>query len=197
MLWADMRSRLVLLPPLLALLAFLAIAGPALGHAELDTASPGPGDEVAGSPAELVATFTQDLDMSRTTMDVRDASGATVAEGPQAGDGPRELRLALPPLAPGVYEVRWTSFSAEDSELERGRYTFTVLPAPAPTATPTSAATSVPTTVAPIPSPSPGMATPVASAPPDVAADGVTALLPIAVAAIALLAIGAWLLRRR
>jgi copper resistance protein C len=197
MLWADMRSRLVLLPPLLALLAFLAIAGPALGHAELDTASPGPGDEVAGSPAELVATFTQDLDMSRTTMAVRDGSGTTVAEGPQLGDGPRELRLALPPLAPGEYEVRWTSFSAEDSELERGRFTFTVLPAPAPTATPTSAATAVPATVAPIPSPSPGTATPVASAPPDVAADGATALLPIAVAAVALLAIGAWLLRRR
>ena len=168
----------------------------ALGHAELDTATPGPGDEVVGSPAEIVATFTQDLDMSRTTMEVRDASGATVAEGPERGDGPRTLRLALPVLAPGLYEVRWTSFSAEDSELERGRYSFTVLPAPSPTPAPTGVPTIAATPAASIAAPSPG-ATPVATAAPTPSDGGVGALLPIGIAAVVLIAIGAWLLRRR
>jgi copper resistance protein C len=190
-----MRSRLASVLAVLGLL--LALPGPALGHAELDAATPGPGDEVVGSPAEIVATFTQDLDMSRTTMEVRDASGATVAEGPELGDGPREVRLALPALAPGEYEVRWTSFSAEDSELERGRYSFTVLAAPSPTPAPTVVATAAPPSLLPTPSLAPPSATPVASAPPDVVADGVAALLPIGIAAVALLAIGAWLLRRR
>ncbi|HET9852980.1 MAG TPA: copper resistance CopC family protein, partial [Candidatus Limnocylindrales bacterium] len=191
----PMRSRIAALLAVLGLL--LASPGSALGHAELDTATPGPGDEVAGSPAEIVATFTQDLDMSRTTMEVRDASGATVAEGPELGDGPRELRLALPALAPGEYEVRWTSFSAEDSELERGRYSFTVLPAPNPTPAPTVVTTAAPPSAPATASPAPPAATPVASAPPDVPADGVAALLPIGIAAIALLAVAAWLLRRR
>jgi methionine-rich copper-binding protein CopC len=110
-----MRSRLLTISTLLA--ALVLAPAVALGHAELDSATPGPGDEVVGSPAEIVATFTQDLDMSRTAMTVWDAADTIVAEGPVLGEGPRELRLALPELAPGEYEVRWTSFSAEDSEL--------------------------------------------------------------------------------
>lgn len=188
-----MRSRLLVLPALLAALVIWPQV--ALGHAELDSATPGPGDAVVGSPAEIVATFTQDLDMSRTTMEVRDAAGATVAEGPVRGDGPRELRLALPELAPGDYEVRWTSFSAEDSELERGRYTFTVLPAPSPSPSPapSAAAPTTPTTApatVPPPTPSPAPVPPVAD-------DGVAALLPIGIALVAIVVIGAWLLRRR
>jgi len=175
----------------------LALPSPALGHAELDTATPGPGDEVVGSPTELVATFTQDLDMSRTTLEVRDASGSTIAEGPELADGPRELRLALPELPPGAYEVRWTSFSAEDGELERGRYSFTVLPAPIPTPTAAATVTLAPASPTPAASLAPPSATPVASAPPDAALDGTAALLPIGIAVIALLAIGAWLVRRR
>lgn len=190
-----MRPRLLTIPALVA--ALLLWPQVVLGHAELDSATPGPGDEVVGAPVEIVATFTQDLDMSRTTMEVRDATGATVAEDPVRGDGPRELRLALPDLAPGQYEVRWTSFSAEDSELERGRYSFTVLPEPSPTpgptAAPTVAATGAPATTPP---PTPA-ATPVATAAPTPNDDGVAVLLPIGIGVVILVALGAWLLRRR
>lgn len=189
-----MRSRLFTVPLVVA--ALLLWPQVALGHAGLDSATPGPGDEVVGSPAEIVARFTQDLDMSRTTMDVRDASGAIIAEGPERGDGQRELRLALPELDPGEYEVRWTSFSAEDSELERGRYTFTVLPEPSPTPAATEAATDAPTAGPATVVPSPG-ATPVATAAPTPSDGGIAALLPIGIAVVVLIAIGAWLLRRR
>ena len=188
-----MRSRLLTISALVA--ALLLEPQVALGHAELDTATPGSGDEVVGSPAEIVATFTQDLDMSRTTMEVRDASGATVAEDPVRGDGPRELRLTLPELTPGEYEVRWTSFSAEDSELERGRYSFTVLPAPSPTPAPSvapTAAATAPATAQPTPA-----ATPVATAAPTPTDSGVAALLPIGIGVVVLVGLGAWLLRRR
>lgn len=190
-----MPSRFLLIP---ALGAALLLSPPVvLGHAELDTASPGPGDEVVGSPAEIVATFTQDLDMSRTTMEVRDADGTTVAEDPERGDGRRELRLALPDLAPGEYEVRWTAFSAEDSELERGRYTFTVLPAPSPSPGPTAAPTAGATAAPSAGPPTPPAATPAASAAPAPTDGGVAALLPIGIAAVVLIGIAAWLLRRR
>ena len=189
-----MRPRLVVLLAIAAAVLVLALPSAAAGHAELDAATPGAGDEVVGSPTELVLTFTQDLDMARTALEVHDASGATVAEGPELA-GPRELRLALPDLAPGVYEVRWTSFSAEDSELARGRYSFTVLQAASPSPASSVAATSAPSTGAtPAATAAP---TPVASVAPSTPDGGAVALLPIGIAAVALLAIGAWLLRRR
>ncbi len=190
-----MRSRLLTISMCLA--ALLLLPQVALGHAELDSATPGPGDEVVGSPAEIVATFTQNLDMSRTTMEVRDASGQTVAEGPVRGEGRRELRLELPELAPGEYEVRWTSFSAEDSELERGRYSFSVLPAPSPSPAPSVAASVAPTAAPATALPATPAPTPVASAAPTPADSGVAALIPIGIGAVVLVAIGAWLLRRR
>jgi methionine-rich copper-binding protein CopC len=183
-----------------AVLAALLLVWPqaALGHAELDSATPGAGDEVVGSPAEIVATFTQDLDMSRTTMELRDASGATLAEGPERGDGKRELRLALPVIPPGEYEVRWTSFSAEDGELDRGRYTFTVLPAPSPTPATTAPPTAAPSIAG---SAAPPTASPPAPSPAAGPAEGtdasLDALLPIGIAVVAVAAIGAWLVRRR
>jgi methionine-rich copper-binding protein CopC len=121
----------------------------ALGHAELATASPGPGDSVAGSPPELVARFSQDLKPDRTSLELRDPAGQTVATGGKDPDRPRVQRMALPSLAPGQYEVRWVSFSAEDGELARGKYRFTVVEAPA---TPSP----VPLTPAPCPTMTPG-----------------------------------------
>lgn len=131
-----------------ASLLFLLPLATALGHAELDTASPGPGDTIAGSPPELVARFSQDLRPDRTSLELRDAAGQTIAKGGKDPDRPRVQRMPLPSLAPGEYEVRWVSFSAEDGELARGKYRFTVVdapvtpspapvsPAPCPTVTP-------------------------------------------------------------
>lgn len=182
-----------------AALLLFAHAQSVLAHAAFVSGSPGPGDELVGSPAELVIAFSQDLDPSRTSLEVRDAGGAVVARGGEPGDGPREFRLALPELAPGAYEVRWTSFSAEDGELARDTYTFTVVasPSPSPSATaaptPTSASTrSSPTAVPPTPSSSPS------GEPGDAAAGGDGAvILPILAAALVVAAITVWLLRRR
>lgn len=166
------------------LLIMLAWAAPAAAHAELESASPGPGDEVVGSPAVLVAVFSQDLDPSRSSLEVSDANGNQIAQGGVPGDDPRELRLDLPVLAPGVYEVRWTSYSAEDGELERGSYTFTVVAGA--TAAPT--ATTSPPSPGPTPSPSPG---------PDAGADGAAVFVPIAAAVVVAAVVGLWLVRRR
>jgi len=181
-----------------ALLSLL--AGPVLAHAELVSATPGPGDEIEGSPSELVATFNQDLDPSRTSLEVRDGSGSTVARGGELGDGPREFRLVLPELAPGEYQVRWTSFSAEDGELARDSYKFTVVAAPSPSPSPTPSPSP---STSPSPSPTPINATPSllpsATPAPDATAasgDGLV-LLPILAASFVVGAIVVWLLRRR
>ena len=183
-----------------ALLSLL--AGPVLAHAELISATPGPGAEIEGSPSELVATFNQDLDPSRTSLEVRDASGSTVARGGELGDGPREFRLALPELVPGEYQVRWTSFSAEDGELARDSYRFTVvaapspspIPSPSPSPSPSTPPSPSPTPINVTPSPLPS-ATPAPDAP-TASGDGLT-LLPILAASLVVGAVAVLLLRRR
>jgi methionine-rich copper-binding protein CopC len=112
-------------------------------HAELDSASPGPDEVVTGSPAALVATFTQDLAADRTSIEVRDAAGETIARGGKDPDSDRAQRVDLPPLEPGIYEVRWVTYSSEDDELARGTYRFTVTAAevsPTPCPSPMDAA---------------------------------------------------------
>ena len=181
----------------------LFLASPVVAHSELRSANPGPDDEVIGPPPELVARFTQDLDPSRTSMSVRNSAGEVVARGGELGESPRVIRLALPELAPGEYEVRYTTFSAEDGELFRSDYVFTVLAAPSPSPTPTPTAapsqTSSPSeSMSPTAAPT---ASPVATASPPqdptAGTDGSSAPVAIVLALIVVGAFGLWLLRRR
>lgn len=178
------------------------LASPALGHAELESATPGPGDRVTGSPTVLVAQFSQDLDPTRTSLEVRDASGARIARGGEQGDSPREFRLDLPELEPGEYEVRWTSYSTEDSEVARDSYTFEVIASPTPSPTPTATRSAPPRpSTSQLPTPSPTLASSTPSASPDQGlglpsgVDGSVAI-PIVVALTAVGAFGLWAFRR-
>ena len=67
------------------------------------------------------------------------ASGGEVDAGRHEEDDARRCRRSQP----GAYEIRWTSASAEDGDLDRGVTTFTVRagavrPAPTPTAAPSA-----------------------------------------------------------
>ncbi|MHB8893198.1 MAG: copper resistance CopC family protein [Candidatus Limnocylindrales bacterium] len=183
-----------------AAVLLMLLAAPALGHAAFVSGTPGPGDEVVGTPAQLVIEFSQDLDPSRTSLEVRDTSGASLARGGELGDGPREFRLALPELAPGEYEVRWTSFSAEDGELARDSYTFTMVaapspsPSPSPSQIPSLSPPPSPTPLPATPAPSPSVVEPADEAP--ASGDGVV-MLPILAASLVVSCMAVWLLRRR
>ena len=199
----------------LAALSIVLIAMPVAAHAELVSATPGP-DEVVTSPEAVVASFNQDLDPSRTSIAVRDSAGETVARGGEVGDTPREWRLELPALSPGTYEVRYTSFSAEDGELHRGSYSFSVIasepspqPTPAPSSTPRPSETPAPPTDLPVvtasptalPSPSPSpSATPTATPQNGDDITGGSAMnvaLPIVVGLVLVGALGWVFMRRR
>jgi hypothetical protein len=101
------------------------------------------------------------------------------------------MDLTLPtPLQPGSYQIRWTTFSADDQEFDRGTTTFTVVAgsSPAPDASgvgPSVPAASVAVTVAP-------------SAPPATpAASTGDAVIPVVAALIVVAALGLWLMRGR
>lgn len=182
---------------LLAAIPLLA-AQPVDAHAELVSSEPKADQRVAGSPAELVLIFNQDLDMSRTSVVLLNAAGTRIARGGELGDGPRELRLAVSPLDPGEYEVRWTSFSAEDGEIFRDSYAFTVVATPTPTPSQLT-----PTGVAPSRSAGPSATLPGTPAPsskpipPDPGrATDVSVLLPIIAALVVGGGLALWMMRR-
>jgi copper resistance protein C len=199
------------LPIVALVLAGLALPLAVAAHAELVTASPKDGDTVAGNPPEIHATYSENLDPDGSSLGLLDPSGARVARGGVVADGgPKEMFIRdLPSLAPGVYTVRSTTRSADDGDIERVTWSFTVT-APTPTKTlpspsseptpictdgcdgqqtggPTASATPLPT-LAPTPSATEGTATPTSGS-------GDTTL-PI-IAALAIVAIAGILLVTR
>ena len=137
--------------PILAaavLITFLLPASVA-AHAALDVPTPADGTTVQGTPTEVAGTFTQDLETDGSSIQLRSAAGDVLATGAvDPVDARRMVITALPELEPGDYEVRWATLSAEDGELERDTWTFTVAASASPTA-PSPTLTSRTPTVAP------------------------------------------------
>jgi len=183
--------------------AMAALLAPALvlAHAELETATPADRSTVTEPVAEVSGNYSEAMTPDGSSLIVKDASGATVAEGTvDPEDDTRMVATPSAPLANGTYTVESTAIST-DGHAERATWTFTV--AVAATPSPTPVATEV-ASAAPSATPTPVPATPVPSiAPTPVPSDegstgsGSDPLLPIIVALIILGAGAAYLLSRR
>jgi methionine-rich copper-binding protein CopC len=193
------RGRSVtLLAAILAAIAAIA-PGAVLAHAELDTMAPGDASTITVAPPEIVATFTEALDASKSSIVLVTAAGTEIASGGEVGaDDPKKMTLTLPSLEPGAYEIRWTSASAEDGDLDRGVTTFTYAPAPTAAPTPTALPSATPgatvqaaPTVTPSLSPSPSGAGQAGSS------STADVLIPIIAAVLVVAGLGFWLARRR
>lgn len=188
----------------------LALPGSVLAHAELQRAIPAEGETVTDPVTVVTGSYSQDL-AANSKLLVKDASGATVATGSfDPGNVRRMIARPASPLGNGAYEVQSTSVSADDGDIERVQWTFTVALAASasptavasPSAEPTPICTDLcsgqpsggepssasPASASPAPSPSP--------APGDSASDSSNVLLPI-IAALAIVAIGAGYLLNR
>jgi methionine-rich copper-binding protein CopC len=169
-----------------ALLLLLALPGGVSAHAELVTSTPADGETLTTVPAEAVLTFSEGVG-AKSTVVVLDGTGATVATGEPGPDGSTVIRVPLPGLSPGPYEVRWTTV-ADDGHIERGTFSFTIAastPAPA-TATPTEAPTAEPAatttpTASPNVTPEPSPATVAEGGDPGAGSDVLLPILAVAV----------------
>src|SRR6266446_10788832 len=81
----------------------------ALAHAFLNQAAPPVGGTVPASPKEIRLTFSEGIEPRFSGIDLATGDGRAVATGAAAVDpaNHKQLVLALPPLAPGRYRVRW------------------------------------------------------------------------------------------
>jgi methionine-rich copper-binding protein CopC len=207
-----------LVPVLAALGLVLAVAAPALAHADLASSDPEDKAVLATPPTVITLTFTEGLDQGKSSFKVSGQAGA-VGTGKAAKDGSRVMTLDGLVLGPGVYAIKWTAASP-DGHVVRGRLSFTVseptpppvTTSPTPTQTP-SAGTAEPSTAEPstAAAQAPGTAEPTSAAPSapiasadpgsdvDPAADagsGTDVLVPIALGLVLLGGLGAFLMRR-
>ncbi len=196
-----MRTTRAATAAFLALLGVALLAGVARAHSELVSSTPADGAVLAAPPTEISGDFSEAVDPGRSTMELRGPEGAQIAVGkvPEGGEPTRIVIGDLPDLAPGVYEVRWTTVTPDDNGLERGTFAFTIAPA-APTAaapSPTAVPTAAPGT-APADTPSAAPASSAGPTPePSPATGAGDLLIPLVVLGAVLVAGGAWVLRRR
>ena len=170
-------------------------------HAELQTATPKDGANVAGSPPGISGTYSEAMTTSGSSLVLLGPDGKQVATGGVDPANDRRMTIdPVPDLVPGMYTVKSTTKSAADGDIDRKEWTFTVVPAPTPTPTPTLApsATAAPSVPAALASASP---TPNASPAPSGAVDGTSSgggdvVLPI-IAALAIVGVGGALLLGR
>jgi methionine-rich copper-binding protein CopC len=112
----------------LALCALLLIAAPrALAHCRLDHADPKVGSALSASPAEAKIWFTDELDMSETSIEVFDASGGQVDKKDTHRDADEKSAAAvsLPTLSAGKYKVVWRALCPQGHKT-KGEFTFEV-----------------------------------------------------------------------
>jgi methionine-rich copper-binding protein CopC len=119
--------------PLALLLLFLLQAtffGNASAHSGLVESQPANGALLEHAPERVVATFSEELDSSLSSMSVFDAQGAQVDNGDGGVDlndlEHKSMIVSLPPLPAGTYTVHWNALSSEDGDESAGDFTFTV-----------------------------------------------------------------------
>jgi methionine-rich copper-binding protein CopC len=98
----------------------------AWGHAFPSGEKPKVGSTVSKPPAKVVITFDSPIEQLFAKLAVTDDAGHDVTAGaPTRSDDERQLSVALKPLAPGDYHVKW-SVAAQDGHRTEGGYLFTV-----------------------------------------------------------------------
>ena len=100
----------------------------ALSHAFLSEATPPVGGAVPASPKEIRLTFTEAIEPRFSGIELATGDGRVIATRAVVDPGnDRQLVLALPPLVPGRYRVRWHVVSVDTHRTE-GNYSFAVEP---------------------------------------------------------------------
>jgi copper transport protein len=107
--------------------AVLALAFPAVAsaHATLITTTPGVGQRLARSPAEVRLTFDQSVEALGTAIRVYDSKGRLLSRQTVTSADKRTIRAPVARLSRGGYTIRWRVVSA-DGHVVSGLYTFGV-----------------------------------------------------------------------
>ncbi|WJF90745.1 copper homeostasis periplasmic binding protein CopC [Paraburkholderia bonniea] len=106
--------------------ALCVVTSVALAHAKPLVRDPAPDAEVS-APSQVTIQFSEPLEAAFSKITLSDATGKAAATGASHIDAAdkKTLHLALQPLAPGRYTVRWIAV-AVDGHRTQGDYGFIV-----------------------------------------------------------------------
>ncbi len=103
----------------------LVAATPAL-HIELVKSTPSADAVLDAAPAELVLTFSAELDYARSAVTLRGPNGSVKLSDRVTTEDPKALKVAVEGAMPaGRYTVSWTAAPLDDHG-GRGRFAFQV-----------------------------------------------------------------------
>ncbi len=98
-----------------------------MAHAELVESTPTDGATLDASPTEIFATYSEAMDPSGSSLKLVDKDDKELATGGVDPDDAKRMSVDdVPDLAPGTYTVRSTTKSAEDGDIDRAEWSFTV-----------------------------------------------------------------------
>lgn len=113
------------------LVAGLALAtGIAWAHGALKSSAPARGARLREAPREIRLTFTERVELSMTSIELRALNGEAVPLAPLRAvvDSPQVVIAPVAaPLTAGTYAVAW-QVTSRDGHPVRGRFAFTILP---------------------------------------------------------------------
>jgi methionine-rich copper-binding protein CopC len=101
----------------------LAPAGPAAGHAELESSDPESGANLNSSPKVVTLTFTE-TPSKDGTLKVKDGCRRNVVESAKVVG--RDIRLKIGSAEPGRWKVSFRLISAEDGHVTSGDFLLSV-----------------------------------------------------------------------
>lgn len=109
------------------LLAALLTPVAALAHAFPEDSQPPVGATIQKSPDAVKIWFNSYLEPLFNELKVKNAAGQVVSKGPAEVDANDRslLKVALPPLPPGIYHVYW-KVASKDGHHTEGDFTFTL-----------------------------------------------------------------------
>jgi methionine-rich copper-binding protein CopC len=108
---------------ILSVLAALTLgAVNAQAHAHLQTADPSAGSTIRAVPERVLLTFSERIEPSFSTIEVRNTAGNRVDQGNAMVSG-NQLSVGLGPLPPGTYRVDWRVLSV-DTHKTHGSFSF-------------------------------------------------------------------------
>jgi hypothetical protein len=170
---------------------------PVAAHAELVSSSPADGATLTSTPGEIVLTYSEALDPSKSSIALHGADGAEIARGGVDPDNDTVMRMTPPELNESAYEIRSTA-AALDGHIEHEivRFGVALPPSIPPTETPTSAPPSIAETAA-SPSPSPAASPSPSAAGDQTTSTGADLVIPIVVVLALVVVLGAMLMRGR
>lgn len=123
-----MRRSWLALVALAALAAGLIASHSVHAHAALVSSEPANNDLLRTPPERVVLVFTEPVDPRSSGIRLLDAAGRDLqVPEPEFIDNGFTMRLALPKLPPGIYNVVWYNVSKVDGHGYRGSFPFTVL----------------------------------------------------------------------